>query len=120
MQRTETRAGRLNRLFIPLALKMAGQILMILCLGLCLMLCSCTTTVYVPVVEVIAPPAVLYLPKPIPDPPVAMGQPMTVRQMAAWTSRLLEWAGEACADREAMRLWVERMQREVRDMGKKS
>ena len=99
--------------------KMARRMLTVLCLGLCLTLLSCNQRVYVPVVEVIAPPEALYARRLPPEPPVARGQQMTTRQMAEWLSRYIAWAGEVVADRDAMRQWVEKMQREEQTMGKK-
>ena len=98
----------------------AKRILTALCLGLCLTLLSCNQRIYVPVVEVIAPPEALYAPKAPPAPPVEPGRVMTARQMAEWLSRYIDWVGEACADREAMRLWVDKMQREDIVMGKEN
>lgn len=82
-----------------------------LCLGLCLTLFSCSQRVYVPAVEVIAPPEALYAPKAPPAPPVEPGRAMTARQMAEWLSRYIAWGGEMCADRDALRQFVEHVSR---------
>ena len=79
-------------------------------LVLCLMLSSCSQRVYVPVVEVIAPPASLYTPKEQPLPPVTPGQRLTPRQLAEWLSRYIAWGGEMSADRAALAAWVQEMQ----------
>ena len=102
----------------PWAARLAWLLLTLFCLSLCLTLCSCNSKGYVPVVEVIAPPELLYAPKEAPNPPVALGQPMTPRQMAEWLSRYIAWGGEMMADREAIRAFVERMNREAKTMGK--
>ena len=83
--------------------------LIVLCLGLCLTLLSCSQRAYVPAVEVIAPPEALYAPKAPPAPPVEPGRAMTARQMAEWLSRYIAWGGEMCADREAIAAWVEKL-----------
>lgn len=102
----------------PLCRVLALSLSTLLCLSLCLTLLSCSHKVYVPVVEVIAPPMALYAAKTPPPPPVALGNPMTPRQMAEWLSRYMAWGGEMVADREAIREFMDHMNAETKDMGK--
>lgn len=61
------------------------------------------------------PPVQLYQPKPIPGPPVDSGKRMTVRQLSQWVSDLLTWAGEVCADREAIGIAIEKSKEAIKN-----